>query len=58
VRARIHALLDAGKSVDEVVTAKPTKDLDAQWGNGFLKPDPWVRIVTGVVEADRARAKR
>jgi glyoxylase-like metal-dependent hydrolase (beta-lactamase superfamily II) len=30
---------------DEIIAAKPTADLDAQWGNGFMKPDVWVGIV-------------
>lgn len=34
VQGRIEKLLDAGKSVAEVVAAAPTADLDAKWGNG------------------------
>ena len=45
VRDSIQALMDAGKSVDEIVAAKPTKGFDADWGKGFLPPDRWVRIV-------------
>ena len=44
-RDRIHKLMAAGKSRDEVVAAKPTADLDEEWGDGFLKPDLWVGIV-------------
>jgi glyoxylase-like metal-dependent hydrolase (beta-lactamase superfamily II) len=44
-RDRIHKLMAAGKSRDEVVAAKPTADLDEEWGDGFLKPDVWVGIV-------------
>ncbi|MFZ5653861.1 MAG: MBL fold metallo-hydrolase [Pseudomonadota bacterium] len=39
---RLHA---AGKSLEEIVAAKPTANLDAEWGDGFLAPDVWVRIV-------------
>ena len=49
VHGRIQKLMQAGKSVDEIVAAKPTADLDAEWGDGFLKPDTWVRIVCGVM---------
>ena len=41
----IQALKDAGKSLDQVVAAKPTAALDAEWGDGFLNADVWVGIV-------------
>ena len=44
-RDRIHALISEGKSQEEVVAAKPTSDLDAEWGDGFMQPDRWVGIV-------------
>lgn len=46
-RDRIAPLIAAGKSADEVVAAKPTAELDATWGGGFLTPDAWVRVVYG-----------
>ena len=45
VRDRVKKLADAGKSVDEIVAAKPTKEFDAAFGGGFLDPDKFVRIV-------------
>lgn len=45
VRARIGALVAAGKSVDEVQAAHPTAAYDAAWGNGFLKPAQFVSIL-------------
>ncbi len=41
----IGALVDAGKSVEEVIAAKPTAELDAEWADGFLSADVWVKIV-------------
>ncbi len=41
----IRKLVEAGKTEDQVVAAKPTAALDATWGKGFLPPDMWVRIV-------------
>ena len=38
-RDRIAKLKAEGKSRDEVVAAKPTADLDAKWGGGFMKGD-------------------
>jgi hypothetical protein len=31
IRARVQKLIDEGKSEDQVVADKPTKDLDARW---------------------------
>jgi glyoxylase-like metal-dependent hydrolase (beta-lactamase superfamily II) len=31
IRARVQKLIDEGKSEDQIVADKPTKDLDAQW---------------------------
>ena len=45
VQGRLQALIDDGKTRDEVVAAKPTADLDATWGGGFLQPDAWVGII-------------
>ena len=44
-RDRIHKLVSEGKSQEEVVAAKPTSDLDAEWGGGFMQPDVWVGLV-------------
>jgi glyoxylase-like metal-dependent hydrolase (beta-lactamase superfamily II) len=45
IRDNVKKLIDAGKSSDEVVAAKPTKEYDAVWGNGFMKPDVFAGIV-------------
>lgn len=45
VSERMHKLIDEGKSKDEIIAAKPTADLDEQWGGGFLNADRWVGIV-------------
>ena len=44
-RERVQALIDAGKTREEAVAAKPTKDLDDQYGHGGFPPDQWVAIV-------------
>ena len=46
LRARVQKLIDEGKSEDEAVAAKPTKDFDAKWvhqGN-FLTGDTMTRL--------------
>lgn len=45
VRDRVKAQKSAGKSLDEVIAAKPTADLDPVWGNGFMKADLFLRLV-------------
>lgn len=44
-RAGIAPLIAAGKSVEDVLAAKPTAALDAKWGGGFLSPERFVRIM-------------
>lgn len=45
VRDRVAKLKKAGRTEKEVVAAKPTADLDATWGKGFMQPDVFVGIV-------------
>ena len=45
IRDRVVALKAAGKSLDEIVTAKPTAAYDAKWGNGFVNGEFFTRLV-------------
>lgn len=45
VTERMEALMAQGKDVEAIVAAKPTAAFDAEWGDGFIKPDDWVRLV-------------
>jgi cyclase len=45
VRDRISPLVESGKSLDEVVAAKPTRELDEKWAKGFLKGDMFVQML-------------
>ena len=45
VRDRVQKLKMAGRSEPEVVAAKPTADLDATWGQGFIQPEGFVSMV-------------
>lgn len=47
---RLRKLKAEGKTTDEAVAAKPTEALDAIWGDGFLKPDQWIRIIYSGLE--------
>jgi cyclase len=45
IGTKVEAMAKAGKTLPEVIAAKPSSDYDAAWGNGFLKPDQFVEIV-------------
>lgn len=45
VRDRTQAAIDAGMSADDFIASNPTADLDVTWGNGFLTPEQFLRIV-------------
>jgi cyclase len=57
VRDRVKPLVQAGKTPAEVMAARPTADLDAQWGGGFLKAEQFLGIAVQAIAAD-ARARR
>jgi hypothetical protein len=41
-QARIRALIAAGKTLEEVVAAKPLADYDVEWGKSFIRNDQFV----------------
>jgi cyclase len=45
VRDRVAKLKKSGQTVQQVVAAAPTKDLDATWGKGFMSPADFLAIV-------------
>ena len=49
--AAVEAAMTGGKSVEQVIAAKPTAAGDAQWGNGFIKPNAWVRTIYASLSA-------
>jgi glyoxylase-like metal-dependent hydrolase (beta-lactamase superfamily II) len=46
IRARVQKLIDEGKSEEQAVAAKPTRDLDARWvqPGGFVTGDSFTRL--------------
>jgi cyclase len=54
VRDRIAKLIAAKKSVDEIKAARPLADLDARWGQGFIKADD----VIDAAYAGKGKAKK
>jgi cyclase len=49
VRDRVARLKKSGQSLKEVLSAQPTKDLDATWGKGFMQPNDFLAIVYNTV---------
>jgi glyoxylase-like metal-dependent hydrolase (beta-lactamase superfamily II) len=41
-RARVLKLKGEGKSLEEVIAAKPLADFDLEWGRSFVKSDQFV----------------
>ncbi|MEY4931746.1 MAG: hypothetical protein RLZZ403_66 [Pseudomonadota bacterium] len=44
-RDSVQKLIDQGLTEDQAVAAQPTREFDATWGTGYIKPDVFVRIV-------------
>jgi glyoxylase-like metal-dependent hydrolase (beta-lactamase superfamily II) len=45
VQQSIKDLIAAGKTMDDVVAAAPTKDFDARWGSGYVTPEVFTKMV-------------
>ncbi len=52
VRSRVADMLAQGATQEEVVGAKLTQDLDAEWGGGFMDPDTWIGLVYSSLQRD------
>ncbi len=42
---RLKALKEDGKTVEEVIAAKPLADLEEEWGDGLFKGERWIELV-------------
>ena len=49
VRDRVAKLKKSGQTLEQVVAAVPTKDLDETWGKGFMTPANFLAIVYSTV---------
>jgi glyoxylase-like metal-dependent hydrolase (beta-lactamase superfamily II) len=45
VRDRVSKQISKGKTLEDVLTSKPTKEYDKEWGLGMIQPDPFVTIL-------------
>jgi len=42
---QVDKMVSKGKTLDEVLAAKPSAAHDEQWGKAFLSPDKWVTLI-------------
>lgn len=52
VRKTISDLIVAGNSQAQIVLAKPTASFNAKWGDGFLKPDTFVKMIVDGIKRE------
>jgi len=45
VTDRVARLVAQRRTLAQVIAAKPSAEFDAQWGNGFMKPEQFVTIL-------------
>lgn len=45
IRDKVAALKKQGRSLDEIVAAKPTASTDAEWGDGFISQKRFIGLV-------------
>ncbi len=45
VRARVAKGIASGRTLPQFIASKPLADLEAEWGDGFIKADPMVTFV-------------
>jgi len=56
VRERIGELLEAGRSRERVIAARPLADYDARWGqSNFMGPDRFIGIIYDDLSRSRTR---
>ncbi len=53
VRAELAGLAKRGLSLEEVLARRPLRKFDAKWGNGWLKPEQFLRIAYLAVKEQR-----
>jgi len=45
LRDRMQKLMSQGKSIEEIIASKPSADFDDVWGNGFLNPESFLKVL-------------
>jgi len=55
---KVRAGIAAKRTVDQIVASKPSAAYDAKYGNGFIKPEPFVRTIHASLTAKPGTARR
>ncbi|HEU4747739.1 MAG TPA: MBL fold metallo-hydrolase [Gemmatimonadaceae bacterium] len=58
VRDTVSRLIARGRTLSQVIAARPLADLDARWGQGFLKPEQFLTIAYESLRQTRNRPAR
>jgi cyclase len=53
VSGRIGKLVAEGRSVEQIVAARPTAEYDDKWGKGFIKADKFVEMMASALRPKR-----
>jgi cyclase len=54
---RIRALMGEGKSLDEIIAARPNAELDERLGSGFIKPEQFIQFIYSSLAEDTQGAR-
>jgi hypothetical protein len=57
IRDRVAALKGDGKSLNEIVAAKPTAAYDAKWGRGFVNGEFFTKLIYKGLGKDSAHPR-
>ncbi len=49
VKDRMQKLMNQGKTLEEIIALKPNADFDNAWGNGFLNPEAFLKVLYSVM---------
>ena len=55
ISGRIRALLQAGKTADEIVATRPTAEYDAKWQSGFIDGEKFTRMLVNDLQRELPR---
>lgn len=55
ISGRIRALLQAGKTADEIVATRPTAEYDAKWQSGFIDGEKFSRMLANDLQRELPR---
>jgi cyclase len=57
VRDRVKPRVQGGQTLEQITAARPTADLDARWGQGYIKPDVFLGLVVQSLTRDGNKPK-